>query len=140
MDAERKDDPDCFEELRGAQEIAYFYDMVNSPQPNSTEFTDEITLTSATKTIQSTLNPKSVTLTVSVGESSQRDSMCEVIKPQLVANPIKGVAFALVSEDTAKIQLSPVINLKQGCRLLSDSEVHSENIKPYQERRFLQLE
>ena len=48
--------------------------------------------------------------------------MCEVIKPQLVANPIKEVMSASVSEDTAKIQLSPLIKEKWGCCLLSDLE------------------
>ena len=93
MDADRKEEAAFFEELCGAQEIVDCYDLINSPQPNSSE-----------------LNPKSLTLTVLVGESSERDSMFEVKKPQLVTNLIKGVASATVSEDSAKIHLSPVIN------------------------------
>ena len=48
LNAERKEEAVLLEQLRGAQEIADFYDLVNSPQPNSPEFADETTHTLAT--------------------------------------------------------------------------------------------
>ena len=58
--------------------------------------------------------------------------MFEVIDLQLVANPIdKDVSVpALVTVETAKIQLAPVNKLKRGSHLLSDSEVLSEVSTP----------
>ena len=67
MNAERKEEAIFFEELHGAYEIADFDDLVNSPQPNSSEFADKIIHTLATKNIQSIRNPKLLTLTVLVG-------------------------------------------------------------------------
>ena len=79
-----------FEELRGNQEIMDYYDLVNSPEQPTSKTCGDIAHTSATKTIHSALNPvKSLMLYVSVGEISQIDSLCELINPPLVADPIK---------------------------------------------------
>ena len=73
----------------------FMIDLVNSPgKPSSKEYCN-VTQTSASKasaskTIHSALNPvKSLMLNVSVGEISQIDSLCELINPPLVADPIK---------------------------------------------------
>ena len=68
LDVERKKEAVLFEELRGNQEITDFYDLVNSPKQFSSNICGKSTHTSATKTIQSTLNPvKPLILNVSVG-------------------------------------------------------------------------
>ena len=63
LEIERKDEAIFFEELCGTQEIAEFYDPVNSPPSKTTATVCEVILGSATKTIQSPLNPiQSLTL------------------------------------------------------------------------------
>ena len=69
-----------FEELRGNQELADFFDLVNSPPSNAVEIDGEPIQGSATKTILSTLDPiKSLTLNVLVRESSKGDSQCKLL-------------------------------------------------------------
>ena len=96
---------------------------------------------SATKTIQSTLNPiKSLTLNVLGGESTQGGSQCEVFSPLMDAKPVKEVMPIPVSEDPAKIHLLPVHKQRIGKRSFqiwrfSVRLVHLQN----QERSFLLL-
>ena len=104
MDIEREKEAELFEELHGNQEIKGDQDLVNSPESPSSKTCGDTTQTLTTKTIQSTLNPaKSLTLNVSVGESSQGDSLCEDNIPLSVDNPSKsGVSVpAPLGEDTA---------------------------------------
>ena len=60
-----------FEELRGEQEIAEYFDLVNSP-PQSTSTINEDAHKQSSTTIQSTLDPmESLVLNNTIKESSQ---------------------------------------------------------------------
>ena len=80
MESERTEEAIYLEELRGTQETAEFYDLVNSPNFSKPKTINENVQGSSTTSIHSTLNPiKSLTLYGSIGESSQEDSKCAMI-------------------------------------------------------------
>ena len=74
-----------FDELCGAKEITDFYNLVNSPNVNTSVKDDKNVQNvqgSPNVSIHSTLySIKSLTLNISIRESSQEDSHCAIIEP-----------------------------------------------------------
>ena len=56
LEIERKEEAIFFEENRGTQEIAKFYDVVQSPPSKTSATVSEVIQGAATKTTQTTLN------------------------------------------------------------------------------------
>ena len=57
LETERKEEAIFFEDFHGTQDIADFYDLVKSPPSKTPTKDSEFKKGSATKTIQSTLDP-----------------------------------------------------------------------------------
>ena len=89
LDSEREKEAILLEEMLGNQELTDFYDLVNSLVLPSPKEHSKVVQMSASKAFHRALNPvKSMTLNVSVGGSSQEDSVCEVNNPLQVADSI----------------------------------------------------
>ena len=118
LESERAEEAFYFDELCGAQEIADFDNLINSPNTHSPDKDDKNVQNvqgSPNVSIHTTLNPiKTLTLNVSIGESSQEDSQWATIEPvERTVQDTSGTSISHKEKEQDSITHAPLIKIKQ---------------------------